>query len=353
VASGSTGIIRYGVCLENPLGSGVTITQLTIGYTGKQWRNGGNVAQHALTFAQQVFSGAPNLTTGTFTDVASLSFTGPIATATASALDGNLPANRMAIGGNLNVNIPAGSRIVLRWEDLNDAGNDHGLAIDDLSVSVTASSAASLSLSVNSLSLSEGNAGTTNFGFTVSMTGGVAPVGGISFTAQTADGTANAGTDYIAVNGPFTIAEGQSSTTVTVQVVGETVPEGNETFSLTISNPSGGATIASGGGTGTGTILNNDIATVTISSIQGSSTQSPFVGQTVATTGIVTYVTNNGYFIQDPIGDANLMTSEGILVFTGTSGAKPNVGDRVLVSGQLKNSVPQRIRIRRASIPLD
>ena len=42
-----------------------------------------------------------------------------------------------------------------------------------------------------------------------------------------------------------------------------------------------------------------------IYSIQGSGAASPLVGQTVITSGMVTKVNNNGFFIQDPVGDGD------------------------------------------------
>jgi uncharacterized protein len=351
IASGGTGTVQFGVCFENPQNSGVTITQLQVSFTGEQWRNGGNATAHSLVLGQQVFSGAPSITTGTFSAVSGLQFTGPIATATAGLLDGNLAANRVAVSGTITVNIPAGQRIFLRWEDENNTGNDHGLAIDDLTVSVGASAAASLVLSVNSPSIVEGNLGSSNLGFTVSMSGGVAPAGGIGFTVQTADVSANAGTDYAAIAGTsFSIAEGQTSTTVNVAIVGDAVPEGNETFQLTISNPTGGATIAGGGGTGIGTILNDDVGDTPISQIQGSSTTSSLVGQAVSTTGILTYLTRNGFFMQTPdaLADGNPATSEGIFVFTSSAPAAL-VGDLLRVTGTIvefkPNSDPSRLTI--------
>ena len=53
--------------------------------------------------------------------------------------------------------------------------------------------------------------------------------------------------------------------------------------------------------------------------IQGSGNTSPLVGQTVTTTGVVTKLNNNGYFIQDLMGDGNPATSDGIFVFTSTA----------------------------------
>ena len=77
------------------------------------------------------------------------------------------------------------------------------------------------------------------------------------------------------------------------------------------------------------------IAGVTpIQSIQGSGAKSPFDGQTVVTTGVVTKVNNNGFFLQDLVGDGNSLTSDGIFVFTST---QPTVsaGQLIQLSGQV------------------
>src|SRR5262249_19180652 len=58
----------------------------------------------------------------------------PIATATAGAVDGNAAANRIAISATLPVTVNASQEIWLRWQDPDDVGSDHGLAIDDFSV---------------------------------------------------------------------------------------------------------------------------------------------------------------------------------------------------------------------------
>jgi Calx-beta domain len=73
----------------------------------------------------------------------------------------------------------------------------------------------------------------------------------------TANGTAIAGSDYVAASGTLTFAPGTTSQTVVVTVNGDTVPEGNETFLVNLGSPSN-ATIARG--QGTGTILNDDAA---------------------------------------------------------------------------------------------
>jgi len=65
---------------------------------------------------------------------AASNFTSPINTATASLLDGNASANRVAgIGGTFTPStaILNGSVFYLRWADPDDTGSDSGLAIDN------------------------------------------------------------------------------------------------------------------------------------------------------------------------------------------------------------------------------
>jgi predicted extracellular nuclease len=60
-------------------------------------------------------------------------------------------------------------------------------------------------------------------------------------------------------------------------------------------------------------------AVTPIPAIQGSGAVSPLAGQRVTTQGIVTHLTNNGFFLQDPVGDGDPATSDGIFVFTGSA----------------------------------
>jgi uncharacterized protein len=65
--------------------------------------------------------------------------------------------------------------------------------------------------------------------------------------------------------------------------------------------------------------------------IQGSGAQSALAGRLVTTSGVVTRINNNGFFIQDLTGDGNPATSDGIFVFTGST-AFPAVALGNLVS---------------------
>jgi len=111
------------------------------------------------------------------------------------------------------------------------------------------------SLSINNVSLNEGDAGTSNATFTVSLSQ-PAGAGGVSFDIATADGSATAGVDYSAssLTGQ-TIPAGSSSATFTVLVNGDTLNEASENFFVNVSNVSG-ASVSDP--QGQGTIVNDD-----------------------------------------------------------------------------------------------
>lgn len=80
----------------------------------------------------------------------------------------------------------------------------------------------------------------------------------VTFRYQTADGTATqAGGDYQSASGVITIPAGVTSTVIMVNVVGDTVRENDETFTVTVSAPLN-AVVARA--TGTVTIIDDDTA---------------------------------------------------------------------------------------------
>jgi uncharacterized protein len=141
LASGTSGNIAFGLRLQNDTGS--ALTDITVSYTGEQWRNGGNTNAQSLAFSYRI-SASPITSpdahgTLVWTPFAPLTFTSPTVGSTATALDGNLPANRTFLSSILtDVTLNPGEELFLRWFDLNDTGNDHGLAVDDITVSATA-----------------------------------------------------------------------------------------------------------------------------------------------------------------------------------------------------------------------
>ncbi|MEO8216430.1 MAG: Calx-beta domain-containing protein [Acidobacteriota bacterium] len=127
-------------------------------------------------------------------------------------------------------------------------------AIDVADVSVTnLDDEGAPRLLINDVTVTEGNTGTTSAVFTISLSGvSVSPV---SVQYATADGSAVAGSDYVASSGSVTIAPGASSITITVPVITDAVTEPDENFAVILSNPSN-ATIAKA--QGLGTIIDDD-----------------------------------------------------------------------------------------------
>jgi uncharacterized protein len=198
-------------------------------------------------------------------------------------------------------------------------------------------------LSIADAQAPEGDDGLSPIVFTVTLSED-APVGGVDFTASTANGTAIAGVDYVALtDAPFSIAEGEDTATVTVQIIGNTTPEADKTFTLTIAVTT--PDIDLGNASATGTIINDDAFAVTaIHAIQGNGSTSPLEGQMHVVQGIVTGRRGNGFYIQTPQGedDGDPATSEGLFVFVGNNNvpAWMAVGDLVTVRGTVVEFVP-------------
>lgn len=110
-------------------------------------------------------------------------------------------------------------------------------------------------VSVGDATVTEGDAGTTTATLEVTLSNPSA--GPVTVGYATADGSADAGTDYRAKSGTVTFGPGQASATVEVTVLGDDVFERDETFAVVLSDPDG-ATVGDGTGTGTGTIENDD-----------------------------------------------------------------------------------------------
>ncbi len=132
--------------------------------------------------------------------------------------------------------------------------------------------------SISNVSQAEGNAGTTVFTFTVSLSPASGSATGV--TATTSDGSATtADSDYVASTQVLTFPIGSTSQTFQVSVNGDTKYEPNEAFAVTLSGPTGGAAIGAGG-TATGTITNDDV-TPSISvgdfaALEGNAGTTPF-----------------------------------------------------------------------------
>jgi hypothetical protein len=145
------GVVHYGARFTN--NTGAVLTQFTLSYTGEQWRDGGspptpNVPSlpQGVTFDYKL--NAASIQDTGYTAVPTLGFIGPQFGATTQDTstnvvtnqndrDGNQAANRVVLGPVTvtGLNWLPGDDLWIRWNDVNDAGNDHGLGIDDLTFS--------------------------------------------------------------------------------------------------------------------------------------------------------------------------------------------------------------------------
>ncbi|MBN2777226.1 MAG: HYR domain-containing protein [Bacteroidales bacterium] len=131
-----------------------------------------------------------------------------------------------------------------------------------------------IELNISSVSQNETNSGQTVFTFDVTMS--TTSDANVVVDYATANGTALvADSDYDASTGSLTFTPGQTALTFDVLVNGDTKVEMDETFTATITeNDFNGRDVSINTGTGTGTILNDDSAVVTITDVTANETHS-------------------------------------------------------------------------------
>lgn len=122
-------------------------------------------------------------------------------------------------------------------------------------------------LTINDVAVTEGNLGTQAVVFTVTRTGTTSLPVAVNFA--TSNGTATAGSDYVAASGALNIPAGGATGTATVSVTvnGDSVVEANETYFV---NLSGETNSAISDGQGLGTINNDDTAGIVLTQSGGS-----------------------------------------------------------------------------------
>lgn len=149
--------------------------------------------------------------------------------------------------------------------------------------------------------------------FTINKAGSTGATCSVNYA--TASGTATSGSDFNAASGTLTFSPSQTSQTVNVTTVDDTGVESAETFTLSLSSPSGGATLGSPS-SATATINDNDVpAPTTINLTSGGSTNLRTVannnGYTGATGVTYTFVVGSGVTVTGNAGS-------GIGIDTGT-----------------------------------
>ncbi|MCM2273484.1 MAG: PEP-CTERM sorting domain-containing protein [Candidatus Didemnitutus sp.] len=129
--AGSTRAMAFGVVFQNT--SGMLIDSVTLAFEVEQWRLGrNNLGTDTLSFEYAVGT-ATNIATATFTPNATFNAVSQITSGTVGALNGN--SNATGVSGSISLAWNPGDYLVLRWVDINDlAGNDHGVAMDNFSL---------------------------------------------------------------------------------------------------------------------------------------------------------------------------------------------------------------------------
>lgn len=141
LASGSN-FPAFGAWFSNDSGS--LFTSITISFTAEFWRSS-TVNQNVLSFAYGFdttgVSSANFLTSTSMTAVSNLNVVGPapvLDPPSNGALDGNNPNNQQYVTFTIEgINWYSGTDLFIRWTDVNETGNDAGLAIDGFSLQAT------------------------------------------------------------------------------------------------------------------------------------------------------------------------------------------------------------------------
>jgi hypothetical protein len=127
--AGSTFRGRIGMIITNNTGQILTSFQITC--TGKQWRTGNPVSQQ-LTFKYKITVNGNTINQTSYTLEPNLDIVTPVVNSTGAALDGDNSANQTTKSYRVSgITWPIGQRLAIAWDDVDDSGNDAGMAIDD------------------------------------------------------------------------------------------------------------------------------------------------------------------------------------------------------------------------------
>jgi len=210
-----------------------------------------NLPATGVTTASATLNG--ELLEGTSADVTiywGLTDRGP----TATGWDHTTPVGTVAVGTfSTTVTVRASGTYYYRCYAINAYGADWAAPVASFD-----SGAATLSIA--DASVSEGDSGTTNIVFDVTLSAACASNVTVSF--QAANGTATVGTDLQSTNGTLQIDAGDTAGQIAAVVIGDLeVEQPSEAFNMNLSGLAGGPSFADS--TAVGTILDEDIGVET------------------------------------------------------------------------------------------
>lgn len=328
----------FGVKFTNNTGN--TISQADVTFYGEQWRLGVASASEAdkLLFKYAVNATSLDTTNGTWISVPALTFTGPITSGTAGALDGNSSANRALVTGTITgLNIPAGATFYFSWTDYDRPSSDDGLAIDDLSIQFTTGTIVGpvdtfARFAATTQSVNE-NAGTA----TVNLIQGPVNAAGANYSVDVVLKSGNAADidNYTTQTVNFTA--GNPTAAFTFNVTDNAIQDGDKTVTFALRNPSQGLLIGTDSIL-TVTIIDNEVPPLplyTIATVRGANTdgQPDSLGVNCRVKGIVYGVNLRTSGIQFYIHDG----TAGMAVFNPSDnfGYTVSEGDSIIVTGEV------------------
>ncbi len=319
--------------------SGSALDALNIQFSGEQWRNGGNVNTQTMPLSWGIGSSFAAVTSWT-TPGGSFSWTSPVASSTAGAVNGNTTGKVDSRGGTLTgLSWQPGTTLWLRWTETNDAGNDHGLAIDDVVITTAASPALLVTPSGCSTVVVEGGASSDSINLSLATN----PTAPVTITLSGGDQLLLSGDGSTFAAGLNLVLSDTSNQSISVRAVDDALVEGDHIGNISV--------VLSSADTNYNGLLvsplavsvtDNHLAVVItpIHTIQGTGPSSPLLGQSVTVEGVVVASFPgssglSGFFVQeeDSDVDANSLSSEGIFVYDPTGLFDGNVGERVQLEG--------------------
>jgi hypothetical protein len=164
-------------------------------------------------------------------------------------IPGNNPSGTISVTINGDTTVEPNEQFFVNLSNPNNATLGDGQAIGTIQ-----DDDAPPIVSIGDISVVEGDAGTANAQFTISIS---APINEqITLDFQTDPGSAQAPADFTDTDLPITIPINTTTFTVDVPIVGDLLDEGNESFTATLSNISSNAVL--GDATATATIEDNE-----------------------------------------------------------------------------------------------
>jgi serine protease len=177
----------------------------------------------------------------------------------------------------------------------------------------------------------EGNSGTQVYTFTVMLSKAAAT--DVTFDIATSDGTATAGSDYVAKTSlSQTIPAGSTTKTFTVTVNGDATGELSETFNVTVSNVTGGPVTVLDA-TGVGTILNDDTYPLSNGVAVTGLADAVAGHNTYFTLAVPSGATNLQFTMSGGSGDADLYVRYGAAPTTSTFDCRPYISGNAETCG--------------------